>query len=257
MAGIRPFLGTRGLRKRLMTKEPVASEGAGKLVTSDPAAVEQGRSAGRDTSSGRSRLVEELRMVEETRLAGQARAGDMVAFGRLVAEYQDRVLNACWRITGHLEDAQDLTQEAFLQALEKIGTFQQKAHFYTWLFRIAVNLSISHRRKAARRVKLSLHGHDGQRSEDHQAAKLVARVSDESQEPPARLSARETEQRVLDGLAQLDEDQRAVIVLRDIESFDYHQMAEILEISVGTVKSRLHRARMALRGKLKPMVSFD
>ena len=108
-------------------------------------------------------------------LVEQAQAGDMGAFSRLVSRYQDRVLNACWRISGNREDAQDLAQDAFLQALKKMETFERRASFYTWVFRIAVNLSISHRRRKARRVHLSLHNPEGQPVVDHQAAALVGR----------------------------------------------------------------------------------
>jgi len=165
------------------------------------------------------------------------------------------LLNTCWRVCGHHDDAQDLTQEAFLKALEKIGTFQHKAGFYTWLFRIAVNLSISHRRKSARQMKLSLHDGDGKWVGDHQASALVGRVSHEPMEPSSRLSARELQRQVVEELDRLDDDHRAVLVLRDIESFDYQQIAEILEVPIGTVKSRVHRARMELRERLKPTVA--
>ena len=165
------------------------------------------------------------------------------------------MLNTCWRICANIEDARDLTQEAFLHALESIGSFRHGAGFYTWLFRIAVNLSISHRRKAARAVKLSLHGPDGQWMGDHQASRLVGRVSSDPDDPPAKLSAREAERLVLEGLDQLDDDYRTVIVLRDLESFDYQQIAEILDAPLGTVKSRLHRARMELRSRLEPILS--
>lgn len=193
--------------------------------------------------------------VEDAVLVEQARSGDMGGFSRLVTKYQDRVLNTCWRICGNIEDAQDLTQEAFLRALEAIDSFRHRAGFYTWLFRIAVNLSISHRRKSARAVKLSLHDADGRWKGDHQATQLVGRVSRDPEDPPTRLSAREMERLVVEELDQLDGDHRAVIVMRDIESFNYQQIADILEVPVGTVKSRLHRARMDLRNRLKPMVS--
>jgi len=193
--------------------------------------------------------------VDEAILVEQAQSGDMSAFGRLVTKYQDRVLNTCWRICGNIEDARDLTQEAFLHALESIGSFRHGSGFYTWLFRIAVNLSISHRRKAARAVKLSLHGPDGPWTGDHQAGRLVGRVSSDPDDPPAKLSAREAERLVLEGLDQLDDDYRTVIVLRDLESFDYQQIAEILDAPLGTVKSRLHRARMELRSRLEPILS--
>jgi RNA polymerase sigma-70 factor (ECF subfamily) len=188
---------------------------------------------------------------DDDTLVARACTGDMVAFGRLVAKYQDRVLNTCWRICGNREDAQDLAQEAFLHALRAIGSYRRRSAFYTWLFRIAVNASIAHRRKRARAPKLSLHGNDGRRSEDHQAARLVGRVSRDPQDPIDRLSARELERELLAGLEQLDDERRAVVILRDIEGFDYRQIAEMLEIEVGTVKSRLHRARMELRDRLR------
>jgi len=193
--------------------------------------------------------------LEDAVLVRQVQEGDMVAFTRLVMKYQNRVLNLCWRICGNLDDAQDLTQEAFLNALEKIQTYRQQAGFYTWLFRIAVNEALSLRRKAARRVTLSLHDGDGECRDDHQAARLVNRVSADPDDPPARLSAREMHERVLEGLEQLSDDYRTVLVLRDVESFDYQQIAEILEVSLGTVKSRLHRARMAMREYLKPVLA--
>ena len=193
--------------------------------------------------------------LDDEALVEQARGGDMGAFSRLVTRYQDRVVNTCWRICGNAEDAQDLAQEAFLHALQAIGSFQRRSRFYTWLFRIAVNVSITHRRNRSKGVMLSLHGHDGEWRGDHQAAKLVGRVSSEAEDPPTRLSAQETERRLLQGLEQLDDDHRAIVVLRDIEGMDYQQIAEILDVAVGTVKSRLHRARMELRERLKPFVN--
>ncbi len=198
-----------------------------------------------------SSVVAPLVASEDEALVEQARAGDLAAFGRLASRYQDRIINTCWRLCGQQQDAEDLTQETFLHALEAIGTFQARSRFYTWLYRIAVNLTLSHRRKRARSVKLSLHGSDGEFLGD-QAAGLVGRVSSEPQDPPARLSARETERRLQLGLEQLDDDHRAVVVLRDIEGLDYRQIAEILEVPVGTVRSRLHRARMELRKCLGP-----
>lgn len=184
---------------------------------------------------------------EDAVLVEQARNGDMTAFSHLVNRYQDRVVNTCWRMCGCLDDAQDIAQEAFLNALQSIGSFRGKSGFYTWLFRIAVNLSLSHRRKRARRPTLSLHtGEDDPMQGD--AAARLATVDDD---PSARLHARETQRLVADALEELDDDHRAVLVLRDIEGFDYAGIAEVLELPVGTVKSRLARGRLALRERLK------
>ena len=193
--------------------------------------------------------------VDDALLVEQVRAGDMSGFSRLVARYQDRIVNTCWRICGNRDDAQDLAQEACLHALEAIGSFQQRAGFYTWLFRIAVNLALSHRRKSARVVKLSLHGSDGHLRSEYQAARLVGRVTREGDDPAARLMSRETARLVAEGIEQLDDESRAVIVLRDIEGFDYQQIAEMLDLPLGTVKSRLYRARMELRQRLGPVLS--
>jgi len=188
---------------------------------------------------------------EDEALVEQVREGDPAAFGQLVRRYQDRVINTCWRICGNAEDAEDLAQEAFLHALQAIGSFERESRFYTWLFRIAVNVSITHARKQAKSVALSLHDRDGQYHGDHQAAKLVGRISTEADPPPAKLSAQETQRRLLEGLARLDDDHRTVVVLRDIEGMDYQQIADVLKVPKGTVKSRLHRARMELRERLE------
>ncbi len=186
------------------------------------------------------------RGTDDALLARQAQAGDLGAFSRLVVRYQDRVLNLCWRLSGNLEDAQDLAQEAFLKALEKITSYRHQAGFYTWLFRIAVNQALSLRRKTGRRPTLSLHAcsDDGQ--------ELIERVGDPRLAAADRMlemdEARACIEKALD---DLEDDHRCVLVLRDIEGMDYQQMADVLEVSVGTIKSRLHRARMALRERLK------
>ncbi len=190
---------------------------------------------------------------EDEALVEQARAGDTAAFGRLASRYQDRVLNTCWRLCGQAADAEDLAQETFLHALEAIGTFQARSRFYTWIYRIAVNVALTHRRKQARAVRLSLHAPDGQFLGD-EATGFPGRVSSDTADPSARLSARETQCRIEQGLEELDDDHRAVIVLRDIEGLEYEQIAEILDVAVGTVRSRLHRGRMELRRRLKAVV---
>jgi RNA polymerase sigma-70 factor (ECF subfamily) len=193
--------------------------------------------------------------IEDAALVEQTQQGDMAAFARLVTKYQDRVYNTCWRVCGNVEDARDLTQDAFLNALRAIGTFQSKAGFYTWLFRIAVNLSLSHRRKAGHAVKLSLHDSDGSRLIDSQASRLVQRTAPgRSHDPAVGMETREAHRVLLRLLDEMDEEFRAVLVLRDVEGFDYQEIAEILDVPPGTVKSRLHRARMALREGMAPFM---
>lgn len=190
---------------------------------------------------------------DDAPLVEQVKAGDMAAFSRLVVKYQDRILNTCWRLIGNLDDARDLAQESFLRAMQSINSFQYKASFYTWLFRIAVNLSISHRRKSARQAKLSLHQAEGAEPRN-QASDLVDQMASAEPEPSQKLSARETQEQVARALDELEDAHRILIVLRDIENFDYQQISEILSLPVGTVKSRLHRARLSLRDRLRPML---
>lgn len=184
----------------------------------------------------------------DVELVEKVKAGQIEAFGELVEKYQDRVFNAAWRICGHLEDARDITQDAFVKALENIGSFRQQSGFLTWVFRIAVNLALSHRRKQKRRA-VSLE----QIGVDTQADGLVRRIAQASEGDPA-VSAGEGEVQsvVARALCAMDEQQRAVIVLRDIEGLDYREIGEILEIPPGTVRSRLHRARKALRHAVNP-----
>ncbi len=186
-------------------------------------------------------------------LVERLKAGDLEAFGKLVVRYQDRVYNAVWRICGHADDAADLTQDAFIKAYESIASFRGQSAFYTWLFRIAVNLAISHRRTRKRKATQSLDAPLGPEVEGSQAATLGQRVPDKvPDDPTAGAESNETHSRVAAALAQLDDEFRAVIVLRDIEGLDYSEIAEVLNIAPGTVKSRLHRGRLALRDVLEP-----
>ncbi len=191
---------------------------------------------------------------EDALLVEQCQQGDMAAFGQLVAKYQDKVYNTCWRISGSRDDAADLTQEAFCKALESIGRFEQKSTFYTWVFRIAVNQAISYRRRAQRTVNLG--GEEGNPMPiDQQAAGLRRRVSkDDPPGPASEALSRETQALVAKALDELDDEYRSAVVLRDIEGFDYGEIATILDVPTGTVKSRLHRGRTALRERLRDVL---
>ena len=195
--------------------------------------------------------------LEDMELIEKVKAGQREAYGELVKKYQDRVFNTCWRICGHLEDARDLTQEAFLKALENITAFRQQSGFYTWIFRVAVNLALSHRRKETRRRTISL---DQQAdAAGTQAAQLVTSLGKSARGDDPVAGADEAEMRgaVLRALNALDADHRAVLVLREIEGMNYREVGEILDLPPGTVRSRLHRARMALREAMLPWFSRE
>jgi RNA polymerase sigma-70 factor (ECF subfamily) len=184
---------------------------------------------------------------DEAALIDQCRRGDSAAFGDLVRKYQDRVFNTCWRLCGNRTDAEDLTQEAFVRAFQSIDRFAGRSRFYTWVYRIAVNLTISARRKDRRARWPSL---DAEQSGTDGEASRGDQLDSGEASPAEKACDREQEARVMAALSSLEDEPRAVVILRDLESLGYDEIAEILDIPAGTVKSRLHRARLALRAKL-------
>lgn len=196
---------------------------------------------------------------KEAALIQQARGGDRSAYGQIVTLYQDRLFNALLRMVGEPEEARELTQETFTRGLEKIETFRGDSSPYTWLFRIGMNLAISNLRRwqrarvfsldaGPRRANGSPHGNIRR---DNQAAALVDLItSPKSESPPEAAERSERHQIVLDALGRLDAEYRAVLIMRDVEGFDYQQMADVLGLPLGTLKSRLFRARLALRDEL-------
>jgi RNA polymerase sigma-70 factor (ECF subfamily) len=196
----------------------------------------------------------------ELDLLRKAQTGDRGAYGRLVALYQDRLFNAILRMVGDYDEAAELAQETFTRGLDKIDGFRGEASPYTWLFRIATNLSISRLRKVQRRRTFSLdspvgspNGTRGRGAADaeDQASSLVGRMAGAEPTPHEQAERHERNGKVLEALGRLDAEYRAVLVMRDIEGFDYQQMADVLGLPLGTLKSRLFRARLALRDELK------
>ena len=180
----------------------------------------------------------------DAELVRQAQRGDAAAFAELLTRYQDRVFNTCYRMCHNEADALDLVQATFLKVLENLTQFRGRARFTTWLFRIAVNVVLSHRRARL-----------------HQAASLDEARDDGARSAPARepravdgptvAERRELHERVAWALAQLDDEFRAAVVLKDVEDLDYAAIAEVLDVPVGTVKSRIHRGRLMLRELLR------
>jgi RNA polymerase sigma-70 factor (ECF subfamily) len=183
-----------------------------------------------------------------TGLLHRSRTGDRAAFGQLVVMYQDRIFNAVLRMVGDHHEAAELTQEAFTKALASVGGYRGEAAPYTWMFRIAVNLTISRLRKEHRQRTFSLDSSNGTGGSD-QASGLVDRAR--QTDPSAAVETRERAEQVVAALGRVDPEYRAVLIMRDVEGFDYQQMADVLGLPLGTLKSRLFRARTALRDELK------
>ncbi len=183
----------------------------------------------------------------DEKLVRQVVDGDGDAFTAIVRRYQDRLYSTLYRLVGSPEDARDLLQEAFVKAYRHLDRFEGASSLYTWLYRIAVNTGLSHRRKR-KRVYLSL-------SEPFEEDGPGRTWEDPSADDPADpVMSAETEALVQRALDALDGEHRTVVILRDIQQLDYAAIAEILDVPAGTVKSRLHRARLMLRDRLKTLL---
>jgi len=185
---------------------------------------------------------------DDNGLVEACRAGNTEAFGLLVSRYQDRLYPTVYRLTGCAEEAHDLLQDAFLRAFEKLDLFQGESSFYTWVYRIAVNLALSGRRR--RRPVLRLHNGKG-------GPDIDPPYDSPESDPAAPLERAELEKLVQEGLSSLAPDHRAVIVMKEFDGLHYDEIGAMLGIPVGTVRSRLHRARCELRDRLRGLVEED
>jgi RNA polymerase sigma-70 factor, ECF subfamily len=185
-------------------------------------------------------------VTDDAELIDEALAGATGAFGQLVLKYQDRLFNTITHVVGSLDEAQDVVQDAFVQAFLKLESFEREAAFYTWLYRIAFNLAVSRRRR--QRPTLSV---------DQTKESSGEEPRSRHPGPSEGLERQERAQQVQAALATLTEEHRSILVLREIDGCCYETIAEILDLPVGTVRSRLHRARMQLRDQLIVILQED
>lgn len=186
----------------------------------------------------------------EQELVHSAQKGDTSAFGQLVEAHQSKIYSLCYRMTGNAEDAADLTQEVFLSAWRSLSRFQEQSSFGTWVYRMATNASIDFLRREKRRQVLSMTMEED--SEERQA-----QVPDERYSPHRLLEQKEARQAVVDALAALSPEHRQVLVLREMEGLSYQEIGQLLDLEEGTVKSRIARARLALRDFLIKSGNFS
>lgn len=176
---------------------------------------------------------------DDRRLITECLNGRSEAFGDLVRRYQDRLFNSVIRVVDNPDDAQDVVQDAFVNAYQSLASFKGDAEFFTWLYRIAFNTAVSLRRR--RRATVSLEtGRDGESAIDPQDQSLESR-------PGVALERSEDESIVQTALNRLSGEHRIVLVLKDIEGMKYEQIAEAIGVPIGTIRSRIHRARLELR----------
>ena len=177
------------------------------------------------------------------------KGGDKRAFEEIVLFYQKRVLNIAYRMLGNLEEARELAQEVFLTVSESIKELREEAKFDAWLKQITLNHCRNRWKYLRRRHYFNSDSlNDPLDTEDGQVERIVPQLQDSFENlPDALYDKKVTQQWIEKGLLQLKEDQRELVVLRDLQGFSYEEIAEVLSLPEGTVKSKLHRARMELK----------
>jgi RNA polymerase sigma-70 factor (ECF subfamily) len=185
----------------------------------------------------------ELRELPDRELVVRCQRNESRAFDELVARHQDRVYTAITRFCGNAEDAADVVQRAFINAFRKIQEFKGDSAFSTWIYRIAFNQAISFRREN-KRTTVSIYAKDDD--------KIVEPAVESN--PTEKLETEETQKKVQQALEQLEEGDRQIILLKDLQGHSYDEIASIMQIPKGTVRSRLHRARLELKSKLKSYI---
>jgi len=173
--------------------------------------------------------------IDDTELVQLVQQGDSAAMERLILRYQNRIYNAILKICANPDDAAELTQDTFVKILENIGGFQGRSSFYTWAFRIAVNLTLNY---CKRNIRLGFRSLDEEAGRDSQYAKQMLKqfLSDESSPDPAAAAInKELFQMAVKALMMLSDEHRTIVVLRDIEEMNYSQIAEVIDIELCTV----------------------
>ncbi len=187
------------------------------------------------------RMIEE-KIVKQIKLV---KKGDQAAFEDVVSFYQNKVFAICFRMIGNKHEAEDLAQEAFIRAYINIQSYDENRKFSTWLYRIATNLAIDRMRKKKPDYYLDaeIKGTEGMN--------LYSQIPDNGVLPEDEVTSLETQSYIQKEIMQLPAKYRSIIALRFIDELSLKEISEILEIPVGTVKTRIHRGREALRKKLR------
>ena len=181
----------------------------------------------------------------ENRLAQLARSGDRSAFGQLVDLYKDKIFHLAYRMTGSRQEAEDIVQETFMRVYANLDKYDSRWKFSTWIFRIGNNLCIDRLRK--RRPTWSLDAENP----DADGGDGYAMLPTNDASPEDRMVLSEMQKNIRDAIAQLPDKYRSVVVLRYLQDLSLNEIADILELPVSTVKTRLHRGRESLRRKLE------
>ncbi len=176
--------------------------------------------------------------------------GDVAAFDQLVTKYRSRVYSVVYNLTSNREDAADLTQDAFIKSFQSINRFQGQSSFFTWLYRIAVNSTLTHLRKNRLRTFFSF---EKLKEDDKVSTEVIAALTDTTGADHETF-ARELQEKLNEAMQKLSIRHRTVITLFEIDGLGHQEIAEIMNCSVGTVRSRLHYAKQLLQSELQPYI---
>jgi len=187
-------------------------------------------------------LRHSIQHTDDNVLIERIKTGDNSAFGDIVLKYQDKIYNLCRHMLGNAHDAEDASQDVFLKAFQALSKFQPEASLYTWLYRVATNTCIDRRRKP---VFESLFGGS------EEGERLVHDRASDAPSPERLYQSKQLDRTLQESLGKLSPKLRTVIVLKEIEELSYEEIADTLEISMGTVKSRIARAREELQILMK------
>ncbi|HLJ56155.1 MAG TPA: sigma-70 family RNA polymerase sigma factor [Chthonomonadaceae bacterium] len=186
--------------------------------------------------------------LDESILIERCKSGDRTAFDMLVRAYEKRVYNLAFRLSGTYDEASDISVDAFLRVFQAIRLFRGDAHFSTWLFRIVTNVYLDRRKRTRSKQHLSL-----EEVIDLEENSVSRQIEDTAPTPHAVVEMNERTEMLQSAIGELPEYQRAMVVLYHTEGLSYEEIAAVFSLPIGTVKSRLNRARLVLKNKLEPV----
>lgn len=189
-----------------------------------------------------------MSVIDEHKLIERCKAGDRSAFDTLIRAYEKRVYNLAYRLCGHYDEANDISVDAFLRVYQALKLFRGEANFSTWLFRIVTNVYLDRRKRSRNKQHLSLEEYI-----ELEENSVARQIEDPAPTPSMVAEQRERQDLLQQAIQALPDYQRAMIVLYHTEGLAYDEIAGVLNLPIGTVKSRLNRARLTLREKLEPL----
>jgi RNA polymerase sigma factor (sigma-70 family) len=179
----------------------------------------------------------------------KVQAGDVAAFDRLILKYRERLFGVIYNMTANREDAADLTQDSFIKAFQSIRRFTGQASFFTWLYRIAINSTLTHLRKARLRSFFSFE----KIHEEDKSAEVLNQLTDKNG-ADRELFVKELQEKLNEAMLKLSIKHRTVVTLFEIDGLSHEEIADVMDCSVGTVRSRLHYAKQLLQAELQQYI---